>query len=447
MLRCRTVLVLGILVLSMPLALFSGGVQESSSEQVMEPQEKITITWMKWGSPSGVESRRDLLFSTFPELGDKYILEPNIGGKKPSDIAQKLRLSMSANADIGDIVSITYPMLKEFATTGVLDDLTPLYDKVRGDVIPAAIDAVSVNGRQYAFPNQLKPKLWFYRKDMFDAAGIDPAKVITTDDFIAAGLKLQQKYPDSYIWNLGPNFGSAAHYNLGMLLSGTPAKFWDEDAEAYVVDTDPYIRRVFEDMRKIYRSGVLAPINDWTPDWEQGFANDTIASSLIAIWFRDHGYIPKWAPEQKGKWAVAEWPEIAGSVGGSNEGAGLTVIPVTAKHPEAAKEIMSLLYLTTEGSLAHYQAVPTSHPNLKSALESPIVQEPDSFFGASLISAINSALDQFKLPETTPATDKENQIMNLAFQRYVLGNESLDTVLREAKKELDTQIGNPYELF
>ena len=123
--RCRLWSFLVLVTLLFPIALFANGGQEESSEQ-MESQEKITITWMKWGSPGGVTKRRDLLFSTFPELGDKYILEPIIGGKKPSDIAQKLRLSMSAGADIGDIVSITYPMLKEFATTGVLqDDASP----------------------------------------------------------------------------------------------------------------------------------------------------------------------------------------------------------------------------------------------------------------------------------------------------------------------------------
>ena len=57
------------------------------------------------------------------------------------------------------------------------------------------------------------------------------------------------------------------------------------------------------------------------------------------------------------------------------------------------------------------------------------------------------SLDSFKLSPTTPATDLEFQIMNQALQKYVLGSLPLDQVLAEAKRNLETQIGNPWELF
>lgn len=416
---------------------------EQTPSVTEKPKEKIKVTWMKWGSPAGVESRRDLLFKQFPELGDQYILEPVIAGKQPVDVAQKMRLSMAANAEISDVVNITYPMLMEFVLSGAIEDLSDVYAPYKDKLIPAALDCVTVNGKQYAFINQIKPKSWFYRKDMFDAAGIDPAKIKTTDDFIAAGKKLQSKYPKSYIWNIGPNI---AHYNLGMVLSGNNGKFINEKNE-YIVSKDPGVRAAFEDFKKIVKSGVVAPINDFTPDWEKGFADSTIASSLISVWFRDVAYLPKWAPDQAGKWAVAQWPEIGGAVGGSNEGAGILVIPKKAKNKEAAKKIMELLTLSKDGNIAHYMAVSTTHPIHKEAMSDPRVKKADPYFGDSLNPAIEEALKSFKLMPSTPASDREFQIMNSALVKYLTTNISLDDVLKEAESELKSQIGNPFELY
>jgi ABC-type glycerol-3-phosphate transport system substrate-binding protein len=425
-------------------AAFATGGQEG---QVLAPTAPTTVTWMKHGSPAGIDSRRDLLFKVYPELGKKYTLEAVIAGKSANDVNQKLRLSLAAGAEIPDLVMLQYPVLKEFVLSGIIEDVSELYKPVWNDTPQAVKDVVSFDGKQWGFVIQIKTKLWFYRKDMFDAAGIDPSKIVSTDDFIAAGKKLQSVYPGSYIWNLGPNFATAAHYNFDMMLSGNGGKLWDETRKAYVVDTDPGVRAAFEDLRKIYRSGVVASIDDWTPDWERGFATGKIASTPIAIWFMDKGYLPKWAPEQQGMWAVTQWPQLGKAIGGSQGGAGITVIPSKARNKQGAKEIMQLLYLTTQGNLAHYDAVPTSFPTLFSAIDHPDVMKPHSYFGASLVPAIKKSLDLFKLSPSTPATDIEFQIMNQALQKYVFGDMPLDQVLAEAKRNLETQIGNPWELF
>jgi len=425
----------------------AGFAEGKDEAPTVTPGARTTVTWMKSGSPSGIEARRDLLFNAFPELGNKYALEAVIAGKSANDVNQKLRLSLAAGAEIADLVMLQSPVMKEFVLSGVLEDVSDVYKPVMSDVPQAVRDAVTFNRKQWGFVIQIKSKLWFYRKDMFDGAGIDPDKVVTTDDFIAAGKKLQAKYPGSYIWNLGPNFGTAAHYNFDMMLSGNGGQLWDEKKKMYVVDTDPGVRAAFEDLKKIYASGITAPIDDWTPDWERGFADNKIASNLTVVCFLDNAYLPKWAPGQAGKWAVTTWPRIGNARGGSQGGAGVTVVTSKAKNKVGAKEIMKFLFLTKEGILAHYKAVPTSFPTLESAIKDPSVSKPHPYFGESFVPAMMKSLDSFKLSPTTPATDLEFQIMNQALQKYVLGNLPLDQVLAEAKKNLETQIGNPWELF
>ena len=44
------------------------------------------------------------------------------------------------------------------------------------------------------FPFELKPRVWYYRSDIFEEAGIDVSQIKTTDDFIEAGKAIQKIY-------------------------------------------------------------------------------------------------------------------------------------------------------------------------------------------------------------------------------------------------------------
>ncbi len=124
----RAVLALALAAWIIP-AGFATGKEETPT---VTPGARTTVTWMKSGSPSGIESRRDLLFNTFPELGNKYALEAVIAGKNASDVNQKLRLSLAAGAEIADMVMLQYPVMKEFVLSGVLEDVSEPVDPVEG---------------------------------------------------------------------------------------------------------------------------------------------------------------------------------------------------------------------------------------------------------------------------------------------------------------------------
>ena len=131
-----------------------------------------------------------------------------------------------------------------------------------------------------AFPFELKPRVWFYRSDIFEEAGIDADEIKTTDDFIAAGRKLQEKFPGKYICNVG---SSAPGYLFYMALSGNGARFTDEDGN-YMISQDEGTRKVLEDYRKIVESGVSMDVSDFTTDWEAALADGSLVSSLSASW-------------------------------------------------------------------------------------------------------------------------------------------------------------------
>ena len=54
---------------------------------------------------------------------------------------------------------------------------------------------LEAGGVAYAMPWDSGPVAMFYRRDFYEAAGVDPATIATWDDFIAAGQKIQEANP------------------------------------------------------------------------------------------------------------------------------------------------------------------------------------------------------------------------------------------------------------
>lgn len=398
---------------------------------------KTPITWMTWGSTDPLVQISNELFKAYPDMKDKFDIQPQIGGQGDADVAQKFRLALAANGDVPDIIQLNRSELPEFAEAGVLEDLTSVIQPYQDKMMPGYVQLASYKGKMVDFPYQIKPKVWFYRKDMFDAAGIDPSKIKTLDDFIAAGKKLHDKFPNSYIEHIGaPIDGS----DLGMLLSGNGGRFADDQGN-YIVDTDPGVRKAFEALKQLKDSGVTADVTSFTPDFEKAISSGTVASWLIADWAKP--FITQWAPDESGKWAVADWPVIADSVGGSEAGGGVWVIPAKAKHKKEAIDLLTKILLTKQGNLAVHTTRGVL-PTLKETYQDPSMQQPDKYYG-NVADVETRAVDAAKMYPFTPASITEITIVNTYLDKYVHGQLSLDAALKQANADLKNQIGNPYK--
>ncbi len=399
--------------------------------------KKVPISWMTWGTTQFLDLNMNALYKVYPEMRDKIEFTGILGGPGDFQVAEKFRLALAAHQEVPDIIQFNRTQLPEFGEAGVLEDLTPYLKAYVANVVPAALQLATYQGKILAFPYQVKLKLWYYRKDLFDEAGIDPEKVRTLDEFIAAGKKLHAKFPKSYIWNLGP---TPPQYNLGMLFSGNGTKFLNAKGE-YVVGSDPGVRKAFQAFKTMKDAGIVADISDFTRDWEQGLADGTIASSLIASWFI--AFLPRYAPNLRGKWEITQWPVIADADGGSEAGGSIQVVPKAAKHKQEAIDLLTKMFLTKKGALSIY-AARFYTPNLKDALGDPLMRLPDPYFGRSEIREEVKALEKFKVFDFDPAASREMTILNQALIAYLTTNTPLDGVLKQAEADLRNQIGNPW---
>jgi len=110
---------------------------------------------------------------------------------------QKLAVEMSAKSKSVDVFTTgTMREGRQFFTSGWYGDLTLLVNDPsatsvewdKGDFIDAVWKAHQFGGKQVAVPVQANVQLLYYRKDLFDAAGLKPPK--TLDELEAAAKRL-----------------------------------------------------------------------------------------------------------------------------------------------------------------------------------------------------------------------------------------------------------------
>jgi ABC-type glycerol-3-phosphate transport system substrate-binding protein len=398
------------------------------------------ISLMTWGDAKYAKNQFELYKKTFPDKARQQTIDVVVGGANDGEAVSKLRLALSSGKGIPDIMQLNYSAVAEFASQGQLTDLQACVDQYLAGMSESAKTLMQYDGKYVAFPYEVKEKLWYYRKDMFDAAGIDVAQVKSQADFIEAGKKLQAKYPKSFIWNVAPN---PQAYILGEITSGNGSQVYDKNAKKFVVDTDPGLHAAFIALRDLRSSGVVnANFDDFTPDWQKGLADGTIASVPIASWFST--FLPQYAPDGAGKWGVTKWPEIGGAEGGSEAGGSVFVIPAKATTKAAACDFLTSMFMTTKGSSAVFKQA-GQVPNVIEAQSDPGVVN-NAYFGADLINAFKAAGQDYKLFPYDPASLKEQSILQNALAKYLGGkDQDPSTALAEAQQQMTAQIGDPWQ--
>ena len=402
---------------------------------------KTTLIGMGWGATDNQVQMTEQLFAAYPELADKYEIEWVIGGPHDTDVAEQMRLALSANEYIADFVQLNYTQVPEFADAGAFHDISGYIDRYADKLLDGAVNISKYKGTSVVFPFELKPRVWYYRSDLFEQAGVDVNAIRTTDDLIDAGKKVQGVAPGTYIWNFG---SSMPAYLIFLALSGNGATFMDSGGN-YIIASDPGTRAVLEDYKKLVDSGVIMNISDWTPDWEGALNDEILVSQLSAGWLAQSIFLPTYAGDhQSGLWAATTWPQLGGSTGGSDSGGSIFAVPTFAAHPEEAADFLSYLTLSEAGTKAIFNVI-SSVPVNKDALESPEVQAPNPFFGPSLMEAQIAGLNELMVFDYSPKAAAEIDIVMEYFIKAIYGEMSIDDALNAAQDDLILMLGNAFD--
>ena len=396
---------------------------------------KVAMEMAVWNSVETYEQINDALLAQFPEIAEQADIEVVIEGDGDTGVAQKMRLLLGSGEELPDMVRVNCAQFAEFESAGLLYDLSEAVEPYKDDIIPAVLDMMTgEDGGIYCLPQEAKPKVWYYRTDVFEQAGVDPAEVKTAEDFIEAGKKVHEA-TGTWIENYGTPLNA---YDLMMILSGKDFSFTDENGDFDFADNE-IIREAFERLKSYHDSGAFADIEEWSADWQAAFTDGTLSSQLIASWMKMH--LLTWAPDQAGLWGCAQWPEEMR--GGSDAGMGIWIVFKDAPHAALAADILAKYSFDPEFRHTVY-SINAVIPPLESAKTDEFYATSD-YFDASLRDVYFEALEDLRAYPYEPTFSAEQTIIRDYLNEYLNGNITLDEALGNAQADMINQIGNAYD--
>ncbi len=270
-----------------------------------------------------------------------------------------------------------------------LFDLTDLIAPYRDRTAPYKLSVNTVGGKIYGVPWDLDPGLLWYREDILEDAGVDPAGLATYDDLVTAARTVKEKDPTTKPIHLDkdPFLGQLW---LEMLANQQGTSLTDAQGKLRL-DSAEY-RRILTWIETVVKDGLVTHVPYLKPADVNTLDSGQQVFVPWAIWW-------SFAPQQllketKGKWRAAPLP--AWTPGGARSGAmggSSFVIPAKAKNPELAWLLYEFLCFKEPGYTAVYGpndvypgGLSTSVPSFQPALDpaKPLFEPIEALGGQDL---------------------------------------------------------------
>lgn len=290
----------------------------------------------------------------------------------------------------------------------------------------------------YGMPWDSGPVVVFYRRDFYENAGVDPASIVTWDDFVAAGQAVQEANP-GVLMTQGDLNGDTEWFR--MIANEQGCGYFSNDG-AEITINQPGCVAALETYKKLVDAGLVGAAN-----WGEKIAANnagTVASQLYGAWYE--GTIRTQVPEdQAGQWGVYQMPTVAeGGARASNLGGSALAITSSSDNPEAAFAFLQYALGTNEGQVTMLREFGLV-PSLLTAVDDPFVQEPQEFWGGQAVwQDILATLPDINPSRGTPFFGDADVILRTAQTGYLNGEyDSAQAALDDAASQIEAVTGLP----
>jgi N,N'-diacetylchitobiose transport system substrate-binding protein len=175
------------------------------------------------------QEARDWLKKTFEDQHPGSTL--TIEQQEWDGLVEKLTTSLSSESETPDVVEIGNTQAPTFTSAGAFSPLTDELDDLGGDdLLPGFVEGATVDGETYAVPYYAGSKYIFYRKDLFEKAGLSVPT--TMDEFVQDAIALKKANPEpanfSGFWLPGQDWRNGVAF------------VWDAGGDLAVQDGDQW---------------------------------------------------------------------------------------------------------------------------------------------------------------------------------------------------------------
>ena len=290
----------------------------------------------------------------------------------------------------------------------------------------------------YAVPYDSGPTAVFYRRDLYEEAGIEPDAIETWDDFAEAGQELNEAFGGEV--KMGTIAKGSDDEWFRMLANQAGCFYFDQEATEVTV-AQPGCVQAMETMKMLWDADVLHA-GGWA-EQIQYIQNDVAASSLFGSWYA--GTIQAEAPDQEGLWGVYLTPALEeGGVRASNLGGSALAIPASTDHPELAYDFVVNALTDQKNQLTILFEYGLT-PSLLSLQDAPELEQGVPYFDDQPIWAdIVGTLGDVPAVAGSQYFQEARNVMIVVVNDYLDGEyESAQAALDQAARQISSSTGLP----
>ena len=353
----------------------------------------------------------------------------------------KLYAQLAAGTGVPDVVQTQNRDFQNFknkypdAWLDVTDIVQPDESSFDSFVLPL----VKQDNKYYAVPWDVGPCALYYRKDIFNKAGVDASTIKTYDDYIEAGKKIV-KATNGKTKLLGFDYsGSSSDDTIMMFLNQLGGKYYDANGKVKLNSTE--MIQAFELIKKMKAAGVTINLaNEWN-DRITATSNDQIATIPYAVWYAGTMQISN--ADQKDKWGIMPLPALtSGGNTQANLGGSILAISSGTKSADLAKAFVKFSLMSSKGNKINLDTgkLFTSY---KPSYDDDEYKATDAYFGVSVGQTFSQLSTNIPSIEFGPYFTDVNNALKTAVGDILVKNQdtakSLENATSVAQKAVDNQ--------
>lgn len=324
----------------------------SGSEAAAEDDGTVSGTITVGGWPSGddaFKAAEEGFHEQYPDVTIEYNFTDT------TSYFQSLQTALAAGSDADDVAMVEGNSIGQVRNSTALEDLSQ--DPYNADEY--ADDFVGLKWSQgwnlagdrlVGLPWDIGPCTYFYRRDVYDAAGVtsDPdelTELMSTWDGVLQVAEQIHSYSDS-TW-----FYPNASYMVTLLFMNRD--YFSEEDLSFNIDREG-IEDAYNAALTIRQNGWDANTSDmWCAEAYAGYADGSIASVATGAWFG--GFLKTDIdPDGSGNWGITALPAGMPAV---NWGGSYLVMPSQGENKAAAWAFMQYMLTTAQGQNDMFVAV------------------------------------------------------------------------------------------
>lgn len=228
----------------------------------------------------------------------------------------------------------------------------------------------------YAIPQDSGPMALFYRKDLFDKAGLTPPA--TWAEYAEDAVKIKA------LGGSITNFPKGdVNWFAGLVAQAGGQWFSTANGKWDVTLTSAASSKVASYWQNLITKGLVSTIPSWTDQWNNAYNTDQDWTWVSAVWGANT--ISSGAPKTAGDWAVAQMPQWnAGETKAAAWGGSSSVVFKGSKHPAEASKFVLWLNTSSE-ALNALIANANLYPASIAGAKLPALNGPVAFYGNQTI--------------------------------------------------------------